>query len=379
MSIEIREVTTLRQLRAFIRFPLSLYRNHPCYVPALFMDEMNTLRKDKNAAFEHCQARYWLAYRDGKIVGRVAAIHNRRHIEKWNQPYLRFGWLDFVDDPAVSAALLGQVEEWARSLGLTAVHGPLGFTDMDREGMLIEGFDEVGTLATLYNYPYYPAHLEKMGYIKDIDWVEYQITLPEKPDERVERAVEILQRRYKLHLMKVKHKKELLNVAMDIFRLLDEEYKNLYGTVPQTERQMQGYIDQYFGFVIPSFVPVVFDENEKMVAVGIAFPSFSRALQKSRGELFPFGFIHLLRAMKKNDLADLYLVAIRSDFQGKGVNALLMNQMINAMREFGIKKVESNPELETNDAVRSQWRTFDARQHKRRRCFIKHLNHAQPA
>ena len=379
MSLEIREVTTLRELRAFIRFPLSLYRHHPCYVPALFIDEMNTLRKDKNAAFEHCQARYWLAYRDGKIVGRVAAIHNRRHIEKWNQPYLRFGWLDFVDDPAVSTALLGQVEEWARSLGLTAVHGPLGFTDMDREGMLIEGFDEVGTLATLYNYPYYPAHLEKLGYAKDTDWMEYQITLPEKPDERVERAVEILQRRYKLRMLKVKRKKELLDVALDIFHLLDDEYKNLYGTVPMSERQMQSYIDQYFGLVIPSFVPVVFDENNKMVAVGIAFPSFSRALQKSRGELFPFGFIHLLRAMKKNDLADLYLVAIRSDFQGKGVNALLMNQVIKAMREFGIKKVESNPELETNDAVRSQWRTFDARQHKRRRCFIKHLDHAQPA
>ena len=379
MSLEIREVTTLRELRAFIRFPLSLYRNHPCYVPALFMDEMNTLRKDKNAAFEHCQARYWLAYRDGKIVGRVAAIHNRRHIEKWNQPYLRFGWLDFVDDPAVSTALLGQVEEWARALGLTAVHGPLGFTDMDRQGMLIEGFDEVGTLATLYNYPYYPAHLEKLGYAKDTDWMEYQITLPEKPDERVERAVEILQRRYKLRMLKVKRKKELLDVALDIFHLLDDEYKNLYGTVPMSERQMQSYIDQYFGLVIPSFVPVVFDENNKMVAVGIAFPSFSRALQKSRGELFPFGFIHLLRAMKKNDLADLYLVAIRSDFQGKGVNALLMNQVIKAMREFGIKKVESNPELETNDAVRSQWRTFDARQHKRRRCFIKHLDHAQPA
>ena len=278
------------------------------------MDEMNTLRKDKNAAFEHCQARYWLAYRDGKIVGRVAAIHNRRHIEKWNQPYLRFGWLDFVDDPAVSTALLGQVEEWARALGLTAVHGPLGFTDMDREGMLIEGFDEVGTLATLYNYPYYPAHLEKLGYAKDTDWMEYQITLPEKPDERVERAVEILQRRYKLRMLKVKRKKELLDVALDIFHLLDDEYKNLYGTVPMSERQMQSYIDQYFGLVIPSFVPVVFDENNKMVAAGIAFPSFSRALQKSRGELFPFRFIHLLRAMKKNDLADLYLVAIHSDF-----------------------------------------------------------------
>jgi GNAT superfamily N-acetyltransferase len=379
MSIEIREVTTPQQLRTFIRFPQSLYKGNPYYVPSLVMDELNTLRKDKNAAFEDCEAKYWLAYRDGKIVGRVAAIQNRKHIEKWNQPYLRFGWLDFVDDPAVVDALMAQVEGWARQLGLTAVHGPLGFTDMDREGMLIEGFEELGTLATNYNHPYYPAHLERLGYAKDVDWVEYQINVPTEPNEKVEKASEIVMRRYKLRLLKVKHKRELLKIALDIFHLLDDAYGHLYGTVPMSDRQMQAYIDSYFGFVIPSFIPVVVDEHDKLVAFGISMPSFSRALQKSRGELLPFGFFHFLRAMKKNDLADLYLVAIKSEYQGKGVNALLMNQLIDAMRTFGIKKVESNPELETNDAVRSQWKHFDTRQHKRRRCFIKHLDHVDPA
>ena len=337
------------------------------------MDELNTLRKDKNPAFEHCEAKYWLAYREGQIVGRVAAIHNRKHIEKWNQPYLRFGWLDFVDDPAVVDALMGQVETWASQLGLTAVHGPLGFTDMDREGLLIEGFDQLGTLATNYNHPYYPAHLERLGYAKDTDWVEYRINLPAGVDERVRKASEIVMKRYNLRLLKFKNKAELRQRALEIFHLLDAEYEHLYGTVPMSDRQKQGYIDQYFGVANPDFIPCVVDASGTLVAVGIAMPSFSRALQKSRGELLPIGFLHFLQAMRKNDLADLYLVAIRSDYQGKGVNALLMFQLIEAMRAFGIREVESNPELETNDAVRSQWKNFDARQHKRRRCYIKHL------
>jgi len=378
MLIETREVTTSRQLRAFIGFPLSLYKGSPYYVPSLYMDEQYALRKDKNFAFEHCEAKYWLAYRDGKVVGRVAAILNHKHIEKWGQPYLRFGWLDFVDDPAVVEALMGEVEGWARQLGLAAVHGPLGFTDMDREGMLVEGFEEPGTLATNYNFPYYPAHLERLGYTKDVDWVEYQISLPAEPNEKVERACELVMRRLKLRLLKIKNKRELLKISMDIFHLLDEEYGHLYGTVPLSERQMQAYIDMYFGFAISAFIPVVVDEHDRMVAFGISMPSFTRALQKGRGSLLPFGFWHLWRAMKKNDQADLYLVAIRSEYQGKGVNALLMSQLMVAMRKFGIRKVESNPELESNDAVRSQWKNFDARQHKRRRCFIKTLEAAPP-
>ncbi len=374
MTVTIKEVTTLNELKAFIRFPLSLYRGHPNYVPALFFDELNTLRRDKNPAFEHCEARYWLAYRDGRIVGRIAGILNHLHIEKWNERYMRFGWIDFIDDEAVSAALLGAVETWAREAGMDAVHGPLGFTDMDREGMLVEGFDELATLATIYNYPYYPQYLEKLGYAKDTDWMEYEVQVPREPNETIARIADIALRRNKLKLLEVRSKKELLPYAPELFQLLCDEYAHLYGFVALTEKQMDAYIKQYFGFVTPDFVPVVLDQDGRMVAFGITMPSLSKALQKARGELFPFGFIHLIRALKKNERADLYLVAVRSEYQGKGVNAILMDKMQAVFNRIGVTKVETNPELETNANVQGQWKYYEKRQHKRRRCFIKHLD-----
>ena len=374
MVVQIKEVVSLKDLRAFIRFPHTLYQGNPYWTPSLFFDEYNTLRRDKNPAFEHCEVKYWLAYREGRIVGRVAAILNHKHLEKWNQRYLRFGWIDFIDDPAVSKALLDAVESWAVEKGMTAVHGPLGFTDLDPEGMLVEGFDELSTLATIYNYPYYPVHMQKLGYSKDIDWVEYEITMPDKPVEKIARAAEIVMRRSKLRLLKIRSKKELLQYADELFNLLDAEYQSLYGVVPLTKKQMEAYIKQYLGFVTPDFVPIVVDENNEMVAFGIVMPSLSRALQKSKGRLFPFGFIHLLKALKKNDRVDLYLVAVKSEYQGKGVNTILMNRMMEVFRKHGYTKAESNPELETNLDVQGQWKLFETRQHKRRRIFIKHLN-----
>ncbi len=372
--VQIKEVETLKDLKAFIRFPHALYHKNPYWVPALFFDEYNTLRRDKNPAFEHCRAKYWLAYREGRIVGRVAAILNDKHFEEWNQRYLRFGWVDFVDDPAVSEALFKTVESWAVENRIEAVHGPLGFTDLDREGMLVEGFDEVGTLATIYNHPYYPEHMERMDYTKDIDWVEYEIPVPEGPVEKISRAAEIALRRNHLKILQVRSKKELLAYGDELFQLLDAEYQSLYGVVPLTEKQMKAYIQQYFGFVTPEFVPVVLDEHDKMVAFGVVMPSLSRALQKSKGRLFPFGFIHLLKALKKNERADLYLIAVKSEYQGRGVNAILMDHILKVFQKHGITKAETNPELETNLDVRGMWKLFDARQHKRRRIFIKYLN-----
>lgn len=373
MDVQVREVGNLRELKSFIRFPFSLYRGHPCWVPSLTFDELNTLRRDRNPAFDHCEARYWLAYRDGRAVGRIAAIINRLHIEKWGQRYMRFGWMDFVDDRAVSAALLKTVEAWAVEAGLAAVHGPLGFTDLDREGMLIEGFDELGTLATNFNHPYYPDHLTALGYDKDIDWVEFELLVPCEPNETIARIAEIALRRNKLTLLQVKNKKALLAYTHALFELLDQEFKHLYGVVPLTERQVEYYVKQYFGFVTPDFVPIVLDQDGRMAAFGVIMPSLSRALQKSGGDLFPFGFIHLLRALKKNDRADLYLTAVRSEYQGKGVNAILMDRMQRVLKRLGITKVESNPELETNHNVQDQWKYYEKRQHKRRRCFIRHL------
>lgn len=373
MTVQIKEVTTLKGLRKFVLFPFQLYKNNPYWVPLLSLDELNTLRKDKNPAFEHCEARYWLAYKDGKMVGRIAGILNRKHIEKWNEPRLRFGWIDFVDDPDVSAALMGVVEAWARENGLSAVHGPLGFTDMDREGMLIEGFSELSTLATNYNHAYYPVHMERMGYCKDIDWMEYEMVVPAEPNETIARIADIALRRNKLKLLDIPNKKELLPLARELFELLNDEYKHLYGTVPLTEKQIETYVKQYFGFISPEFVPIVVDQNNRMVAFGIVMPSLSKALQKAHGELLPLGFYHILRALKKNDRADLYLVAVRSEYQGKGVNAILMNQMQQVFNRLKITKVETNPELETNTNVQGQWKYYERRQHKRRRIYIKSL------
>ncbi|NSW52064.1 MAG: hypothetical protein HPY85_06135 [Anaerolineae bacterium] len=373
MPVQLREVTTSRALKEFIRFPQSLYRGNPYWVPALFFDEYNTLHWRKNPAFQTCEARYWLAYRGGQVVGRVAAIYNPKYVEKWGNAYVRFGWLDFIDDEEVSSVLIGAVEDFAREKRMGAIHGPLGFTDLDREGMLVEGFHEVGTLATIYNHSYYPLHMERLGFRKDADWVEYEVTVPGEPIDEIERAAAVVMRRSKLHLLQVKHKKELMQYALEIFHILDEEYSELYGTVPLSEAQMQGYIDQYFGFVVPEMVPVVMDENNRIVAFAIVMNSLSRALQKGKGELFPFGFLHLLSALQKNDLADMYLVAIRSEYQGRGVNAILMSQIHKAFREHRITRAESNPELESNADVQGQWRFFPHRQHKRRRCFIKEV------
>jgi GNAT superfamily N-acetyltransferase len=373
MRVNIKEVHTRRDLKKFIRFPHRLYRGNPYRVPPLFVDEYRTLRSDKNPAFDHCEAKYWLAYRDGRIAGRIAAIANERRIETWKERYMQFGWLDFINDEDISEALFGTVESWAREKGMTALHGPLGFTDFDPEGTLVDGFDELGTLATIYNFPYYASHLERLGYQKDIDWIEYELFVPSGPNESISRITDTVLRRYNLRKLEVKHKKDLLPYAHELFHMLNDTYQHLYGFVPLTEKQIDTYTRQYFGFINPRFVPVVLNKSGAVVAFGIAMPSVSKALQKARGRLFPFGFIYLLRALKRNDRADLYLVSVKSEYQGKGVNAILIDEINKVFNDFGIKKVESNPELETNRLVQEQWKYFEKRQHKRRRCYIKHL------
>jgi len=373
MSVSIKEITTKKDLRKFIRLPHKVHTGDNAWVPGLDMDEMNTLSWDINPAFEHCQARYWMAYKDGKPVGRVAAINNPLHAETWGQKYLRFGWIDFTDDPAVSDALMGAVETWAKELKLTAVHGPLGFTDLDREGMLVEGFDELATLATRHDPPYYSKHLERMGYGKDVDWIEHLVKLPDELPEKVTRVADIVRRRYKLTVLDAKSKKELLPYAPELFEVINETYSHLYGVVHLTDKQRKSYVEQYFGFVIPEFVPVILDENGRMVAFTISMPSLSRALQKGKGRLIPFGWAHLLLALNKPDRVDTYLGAVRRELQGRGVNALMMVSLFEAYKKHGVKTVHANPQLETNRYVWEQWEYFDARQHKRRRIYIKHF------
>ncbi|MCD6577722.1 MAG: GNAT family N-acetyltransferase [Anaerolineaceae bacterium] len=373
MDVFIEEVHDKKALKAFIDFPYRLYAGNAYWVPPLRSGEMNTLGHEKNPAFATCEGRYWLAYAGRQVVGRIAGIINRKHKEIWGQPYMRFGWFDVIDDPTVTLALLEKVENWAREASLTAVHGPMGFTNLDHAGILVEGFEELATQAAGYNYAYYSGHMAQAGYVKDVDYLEYEIIMPDTVDPKITKLAKMVLKRNNLRLLEVKNKKELLPYARELFDMLGAEYKHLYGVVPLSKEQVDAYIKRYFGLIFPEFVPVIVDSNGRMVAFGLAMPALSKALQRSKGRLFPFGAIYLMRALKKNDQADLLLVAVAKEYQGKGVNAVLINRIFEVFHDFGIKTVESNPELESNIAVQAQWKHFERRQHKRRRIYIKHL------
>jgi hypothetical protein len=374
MELILKEVKTLRELKQFVSFQYTLYKDNTYWVPPLRSDELLSLRREKNPAFDFCDARYWLALRDNKIVGRIAGIVNGRYNEKWKAKAVRFGWFDFIDDQEVASALLDAVEQWGKSQGMAHIHGPLGFTDMDGEGTLVEGFEEVSTLGAIYNYPYYPAHIERAGYDKDSDWVEYEVTMTDEIVDKIRRISDIALERYHLSVLRVTKAKELLPYAKEIFSVLNAAYKDLYGFVELSDKQIDLYVKQYFGFIVPEYVPVVLDANGKVAAFGIAMPSLSSAFQKCNGSLFPLGFLHVLKALKHNQKVDLYLTAVRPDMQNRGVNAILIHESNKAFVRNKIVKVETNRELEVNSKVQAQWRFFEHRQHKRRRCYKKDLS-----
>jgi len=374
MSLVLRRVETTHDLKVFIAFPSRLFRDNPYYVPSLRFDDRNTLDPARNPAFEFCEASYWLAERGGVTVGRIAGIVNGRYVEKWGNKYARFGWMDFVEDFEVARALVGTVEAWARERGSEGVHGPLGFTDLDREGLLVEGFDRVATLATNWNPPYYADFLERLGYAKDSDWVEFRIPVPDEVPEKVRRVNQIVAARTGVRIFEWKSKKALARrYARDLFTLLDDSYAGLYGTTPLSERQVRAYTAQYFGFVDPRFTKVLVDAEERLVGFGIAMPSLSRALQKSRGRLLPFGWLRVLFALRHPRILDLYLVGVKKEWQARGIVALLLASINESAREAGIEYAESNPELEDNIAVQSMWKAHARTQHKRRRVYLKRL------
>lgn len=377
MSVVIKKVSTKSDLKKFIRFNYEFYKDNPYSVPDLYSDMVDTLSRDKNAAFEFCEADYFLAYRDGKIVGRVAAIINHRANETWQKKTVRFGWIDFVDDAEVSDALIDTVKAWGRERGMQEIEGPLGFTDMDSEGMLIEGFDQLSTMATIYNYPYYPVHMERMGFEKSADWVEMKIYIPDAIPEKHKRISDIIQRKYNLRVRKLTDKKDVIKsgVAHEIFRLINDAYAPLFGFSRMTEAQIDQYVNVYIPVLGLRMVTLVETEEGEIVAVGISMPSLSEALQKAKGKFFPFGWYHLLKALKWNrpKVLDLLLVAVRPDYQSKGVNALLFTDLIPVYQEMGFEYAESNPELEDNGRVQNQWQYFKTEQHKRRRCFKQSL------
>lgn len=334
-----------------------------------------TLDPKKNPAFEVCDSVYYLAYKDGKVAGRIAGIVNRPSNEIWQQQRARFGFVDFIDDDEVADALFGAVEQWARSKGLKELVGPMGFTDMDHEGMLIEGFDQLGTMATIYNYPYYPKQMERMGYVKDKDWHEFKIYVPDGVPEKHLRIGEIVKKKYGLKVMKFKSAKEIMPYARPLFHTLNEAYAPLYGFAPLTEKQIDYYINMYIPMLRFDLVTIIVREADNaVIGFGISLPSLSKAMQKANGRLLPFGWLHLLKALKsKPKIVDLYLTGVLPEYQNKGVNALLFNDLIPVYRSVGAVYAESNPELETNNAVQAQWDYFKREHHKTRRAFIKTL------
>lgn len=374
--VELKEAKTVAELRKFRDFPDELYKNDLNYVPEFKADEMNMLRKDKNAAFEYCDARYFLACKDGKIAGRVGAILNKASNEKWNTNRLRITRIDFIDDAEVSAALFKAVEDWAKELGMTEVHGPLGFNDLEKEGLLIEGFELPSLSITYYNSPYYQRHFEQNGYAKDVDWVEYHLYPPKPGSEvvkKMKKLSDMVMKRNNLHLYELKSMKDAEPVVRQIFELLNECCVDLYGTMPLTPKQADDYYTRFKPLLSPDYVKFVLDKDNKLVAFNLAAPSLTKALQKNNGRLFPFGFLPVLKALKKNNILELYMISVKPALRNSGLPAAIMYPVIEAAIKNGIEYAESGPELETNEKVQSLWKFFDTKTVRRRRCFIKEI------
>ena len=377
-SVQIKRVETKKDLKAFIEFHYDLYEGDPYDAPNLYSDELNTLSRDKNAAFDFCEAEYFLALKEGKVVGRVAAIINNKANEKWDKKDVRFGWIDFIDDIEVSNALLKAVEYYGKEKGMTSIVGPLGFTDMDPEGMLTWGFDQLGTMATIYNYDYYPKHMEKLGgWEKDNDYVEYRLDVPETAPEKYTKIAEMVEKRYNLHARKLT-KKEIFEggYGKKLFDLINVTYSHLYGFSELTDRQIDQYVKMYFPLADLDLITVIEDGNKdnQLVGLAITIPSLTRALQKCRrGRLFPFGWWHLLRAIKfhKTEVVDLLLIGVLPEYRSKGANALVFADLIPRYVKYGFKWGETHVEMETNESVQSQWGPLDPTMHKKRRCYRK--------
>ena len=375
MAVEIREIQpTKGNLLKFVHFPIDkLYQDSKYFVPPLVTDELNTLMPNKNPAFDFCEAVYYMAYRDGKIVGRVAGIINHVCNERSKKKEVRFSYIDFIDDAEVVDALIDAVTKWGKSKGMEHLTGPLSFTDMDPEGMLVEGFERVGTSGGIYNYPYYPEHMERLGFVKDADWIEMLITIPPDIPEKMVRISNLVAQRYNLTTIKYTDRKKLVADYGDaIFKLINVAYDDIFGYSPLSDKQIKHYIKMYLPFLpLNDLAMAIEKDTRELIAVGISIPSMARALIKCRGRLFPMGWKHLLRAFKHNDVVDLMLIAVKPEFQNKGVNSLLFTDLIPCFNANGYKYAESNRELELNSKVLKQWEYFETDQHKRRRAFTK--------
>ncbi|MBE5750361.1 MAG: GNAT family N-acetyltransferase [Clostridiales bacterium] len=374
MGVIVKEVKTKKELKVWATFPNKLYKKVPEFVPFLLGDEMDTFTKGKNPAYEFCDTKLFLAVKDKKIVGRIAGLINHAANEKWKTSNIRFTRFDFIDDYEVSAALINAVIEWGKASGLTTVVGPMGFTDMDHSGMLIEGYNELNMSITFYNFPYYKDHMEKLGFIKEVDWVEYQLLVSDKPNEKLKKLSAFLQRQGNYKLVTYTDRKQLFGEAFEAFKVIDVAFSKLYGTVPLTDEVINKSISDYIPLVNLDYICSVKDKDGAIVGFAVLVPSIAKALKKSNGRLLPFGLFRMLKALRgKNDTLEMFFIAVKPEYQMKGIPVIIMDYMINACVKNGVKICESGPELELNEDVQAMWKYFDVRKHKRRRCYKKDI------
>ena len=375
-TVTVREVTTKRDLHRFVDYPNQLYKDSPYFVPAMFADDVDDWDKKKNPAFDYCESRCWIAERNGEMVGRIGAILSHKSNTTWSTNRMRFTQVDFIDDPAVADALFATVEAWAQEKGCTQVHGPLGWCDLDREGMLVEGFDRRSMFITYYNHPYYNDHLARLGYRKDTDWIEYKLHVPAEDSavaQKLHRIAEHVKKSRHLRTVKIRTHLDFIPIVPKVFRLINLAYAPLYSTVELSDKQVKKYSTKFLPMLSPNTSCFVKNEEGELVAFGVCVPSLARSMQRSRGRFLPFGWVGVLRDLMKNDTVDLLLIAVRPDLQGAGINAIILDEMIRRARKIGIRYAETGPMLETNEKVLAQWKLFDKDQHKRRRCYVKDI------
>jgi len=375
MAINIKIVKTKKDLKTFIKVPYMIFKDNPYWVPPLIKDELQTFDRKKNPAYESADTRLFIAYKDEKPVGRIAGILSYIANDKYNVKNLRFGWLDTIDDYEVASSLFKAVENWGRELGMESLTGPHGFTDFDPEGMLIEGFDELPTIVTIYNHSYYPQLTEKYGFEKDVDYFEFKTMVPHETGipEKLLRLAQRIKERSNLRIFKFKSKKEILTRSKELFNLLDEAFEEIYGSVPISKNQVEYYMKNYFSFIDPDMLKAVINEKDEMIGFMITFPNLSKAFQKAKGKLFPIGWYHILKALKKHEVIDFYLAGIKKKYRGIGVDLLMVIEIVKTAMKKGFKYAESNPELEDNKKVHAQWKYYNPTQHKRRRIYKKKI------
>ena len=377
MSVTISRVQNRRAFKEFLHFPLTLYKDMPAFVPPLIMDDRDTLDPKKNPAYEFCEAAMYLAYKDGKLAGRVAAIVNSKANTQWNHEEVRFGWFDFIDDREVSKALLDAVIEFGKERGMKTVLGPLGFTDFDPEGMLVEGYEYLSSMALHHNWPYYKEHMEALGYVKDVDWLEYRIYIGDTIPEKYTRVAKIVEDRYGLRLRKTTRREvRKTDIGYRIFDLINETYASLYDFTVLPKKMIDKYVGFYLGIIDLKFVSLVEDKDGNIVGFGVVMPSITRALKKCKGKLFPLGWYYILRSMywKYEENFEMLLIGIKPEYQKKGVNSIIFVDLMKELLDGGFTYGESNAELESNMDIRSQWGDLEAKECKRRRVYKKAIN-----